>query len=115
MNEEIEQLNIDIANKNEEIKKIMNFVQTSNGESAYLEYAFGAQNFTDFIYRVAVSEQLANHNSKLIKMYNEMIQQDIEKKEDLRNKAVELNKKQEELGQMLKSLGKKSQELAQEA
>lgn len=114
LNEEIEQLNIDIANKNEEIKKIMNFVQTSNGESAYLEYAFGAQNFTDFIYRVAVSEQLANHNSKLIKMYNEMIQQDIEKKEDLRNKAVELNKKQEELGQMLKSLGKKSQELAQE-
>lgn len=113
LTEEIEQLNVDIVNKDEEIKKIMNFVQTANGESAYLEYTFGAHDFTDFIYRIAVSEQLANYNKKLIELYNNMIKENNEKKESLGKKTIELNRKQEELAEKIKSLGSKLNDLNQ--
>ena len=63
---EIIKLNQEITAKEKEIKNIVNFVQVSNGESAYLEYAFGAQDFTDFIYRMSIAEQLADYNEKLI-------------------------------------------------
>ena len=53
---EIEELNKQIGEKDTEIKKIVNFLQIANGEAAYLEYTFGAKDFTDFIYRAAVSE-----------------------------------------------------------
>ena len=43
LSEEIEKLDKKIAKKDEEIKTLMNFLQISNGENAYLEYAFGAQ------------------------------------------------------------------------
>ena len=46
LNDEIEQLNKDIEEKKSEIENILSFVQISSGESAYLEYAFGAKDFT---------------------------------------------------------------------
>lgn len=93
----IEKLNVSIAEKEQEIRDIINFVQISNGESAYLEYAFGAKDFTDFIYRMAISEQLTNYNKKLIEEYNQMIEDNKQKKIDLQNKQVELGVKQEQL------------------
>lgn len=104
LNEEIEQLKEDIAKKDREIKNIMNFVQKSNGESAYLEYAFGAKDFTDFIYRVAVSEQLTDYNQKLIKEFKSKIEQNNQKTKELDEKKIELNKKQEELSNFLLTL-----------
>ena len=73
LNNEIEQLNKDIESRDKEIKEVINFVQVSNGESAYLEYLFGAKDFTDFIYRLVVSEQMTNYNEQLIDDYNQMI------------------------------------------
>lgn len=90
LNEEIEQLGKDIEKRNEQIKKIANFIQVSSGESAYLEYTFGAKDFTDFIYRMAVAEQLSNYNKKLIDEYYQLIK-------DNENKKIELNKKEESL------------------
>lgn len=104
LNDEISKLNVEIDKKNEEIKAIMNFFQKSNGESAYLEYAFGAKDFTDFIYRVAVSEQLTKYNQNLIFEYQEQIKLNNEKTEELNEKKIELNKKQEELEKLLNSL-----------
>lgn len=104
LNDEIDKLNIDIVNKDQEIKKIMNFVQTANGESAYLEYAFGAQDFTDFIYRIAISEQLANYNKELITQFNNMIKENNQKKEELNRKTIELSQKQLELRDLIKKL-----------
>ena len=66
LNKEIEILNEEIKKDEEEIKDILSFTQIQNGESAYLEYAFGAKTFTDFIYRIAVSEQLTSYNVALI-------------------------------------------------
>ena len=73
LKKEIDLLNDEIKEKENQIKEIMNFYQKSNGESAYLEYAFGAKSFTDFIYRMAISEQLTKYNKSLIKEYNEKI------------------------------------------
>ncbi len=87
---EIDLLNEDIAKKDQEMKDIINFVQVSNGESAYLEYAFGAKDFTDFIYRMAVSEQLTSYNDRLIEQYHEMIRQNQQKQQELTQKQSEM-------------------------
>lgn len=94
---DVEKLQKDIEKKDKEIKKIMKFVQVSNGESAYLEYAFGASSFTDFIYRVSVAEQLSNYNDELIKGYNQDIKNLEQKQKELVNKQTELSKKEQEL------------------
>ena len=92
---DVEKLQKDIEKKDKEIKKIMKFVQVSNGESAYLEYAFGASSFTDFIYRVSVAEQLSNYNDELIKEYNQDIKNLEQKQKELVNKQTELSKKEQ--------------------
>lgn len=101
LNNKIVQLQIDIVNKDKEIKEVINFIQLSNGESAYLEYAFGAQDFTDFIYRMAISEQMTNYNDQLIAEYNQMIEDNKNKQIELTNKDKELKNQQVDLGNQL--------------
>lgn len=101
---EIDLLNEDIAKKDQEMKDIINFVQVSNGESAYLEYAFGAKDFTDFIYRMAVSEQLTSYNDRLIEQYNEMIEQNQKKQKELTQKQSEMAEKGQQLQEKKKLL-----------
>ena len=90
-------LNEDIEQKKSEIESILSFVQISSGESAYLEYAFGAKDFTDFIYRVAVSEQLTAYNDDLVEQYKQNIEEDEKKKEELNEKKNSLAKQQSNL------------------
>ena len=104
LTEEINDLTEEIKVKEKEIKSIMNYYQLSNGESAYLEYIFNAVDFTDFIYRLAIAEQLSNYNDKLIDEYNKTIKENEKKKEELEDKTVSLNSKQESLQKELKSL-----------
>ena len=101
---EIEKLTEEIKIKEKQIKEILNYYQLSNGESAYLEYVFNAVSFTDFIYRLAIAEQLSNYNDKLIDEYNATIKKNEEKKIELSNKTVALQKKQEELAKELVKL-----------
>lgn len=115
---EIEQLEEDIKNlqesiekKDKEIKEIMKFVQVADGESVYLEYAFGASSFTDFIYRVSVAEQLSDYNSTLITEYNNNIKEMEQKQKDLSAKQVELAKQQKELEQLIQKLSEQIDEL----
>ena len=82
LTEEIETLNGEIKEKEEEIKEIVNYYQISNSESAYLEYIFNATSFTDFIYRLAISEQLSSYNDKLVDEYNNKIKENEQKKKD---------------------------------
>lgn len=104
LNEEITQLEADIIKKNEQIKKIANFIQISSGETAYLEYIFGAKSFTDFIYRMSVAEQLSNYNKKLITEYDQLIKDKEQRKIDLVAKEAELGKKTVELQAELKKV-----------
>lgn len=114
LGEEIERLNEEIKLKQKEIKQIINYYQLSNGESAYLEYVFNAVDFTDFIYRMAIAEQLSNYNDKLIDEYNATIKESEQKKKDLANKQVELNNKQKSLENELTSLGNQLGEIMDE-
>ncbi len=100
MEKDITNLQASIQKKNKEIKEIMKFVQVSNGQSAYLEYAFGASNFTDFIYRISVAEQLSKYNDNLITGYNKDIKDLEQKQKDLTAKQFELKGKQKELAEL---------------
>jgi len=112
LNKEIEQLNKDIEAKNKEIKQIVNYVQLSNGESAYLEYAFGAKDFTDFIYRLAVAEQLTNYNDKLIAEYNNSINESKKKQEEIKQKQINLADQQKSLESKAALLGEEVKSLS---
>ena len=97
LNEEIERLNEEIIKDEEEIKAILAFVPVQHGESAYLEYAFGAQNITDFIYRIAVSEQLTTYNDELIETNKRNIEENKRKTEELEQKKIDLANEQKQL------------------
>lgn len=112
---DINELNEQISEKDEEIKKIVNFLQIANGEAAYLEYTFGAKDFTDFIYRAAVSEQLANYNDKLIDEYNSLIKSKEETQDQLNTEKINLTNKRKELGIEMEKLGNKITELESDA
>lgn len=111
---EIEQLNVEIVEKEEEIKEIMNYYQLSNSDSAYLEYVFEAADFTDFIYRMAIAEQLSKYNDKLVDEFHETIEKNEKKKKDLDAKTVSLNEKQKQLESELASLGSQLGEIMDE-
>lgn len=95
--EEIARLEKEIIEKDKSTKNLMSSLQTTNGNSFYIEYLFGADSITDFIYRYSITEQITNYNEKLVVEMNQMIEETEEKKEFLKNKQDELNKKQEEL------------------
>lgn len=97
LNAEIEILNEKILKDEEEIASILAFTQVQNGESAYLEYAFGAQSFTDFIYRIAISEQITTYNDNLIEINKKNIEDNKIKTKELENKKVELKEEQNSL------------------
>lgn len=111
LTEEIEELNLDIQKKKKQIKDIIGFYQLSGSTTAYLEYAMGAQTFTDFIYRVAINEQLIEYNDNLIEEYNQMIIDNKQKQEELNKKIKELEQKQEQLAKDLEQLKEKYKEM----
>ena len=110
LDEEIIKLNEEIIKKEQEIKDVVKFYQISSGTSTYLEYIFGASDFTDLIYRMAISEQLVDYNDKLVDQYNKMVDDSKKKQEELRNQEKELQDRQQELETKLSSLGKKLSE-----
>lgn len=96
--DEINQLNEDIVNMNTEIKDILSYYQLSTaGDSAALEYIFSADNYTDFMYRMAITEQLSEYNNETIKEYNQKIADNENKKVELADKKTSLNQKEVEL------------------
>ena len=98
LNEDIKNLNKEIIDMNKEIKDIINFYQLSTtGDSAEIEYFFEAKDFTDFIYRVAVAEQLSKYNKNKIIEYNKKITENEKKKKDLAQKKKDLSAKETEL------------------
>lgn len=97
LQEEIDKSNEEINKKSEESKKIMEYYQIANGENAYLEYAFGATDITDMIYRMSIVEQLTEYNDKIMKELEELIEKNKKQQEELNNKKEELGKLEKEL------------------
>ncbi len=81
----VEQLEDEIESKQEEIDRLISFKQVADKDNVYLEYVFEAKNYTDFIYRSAVVEQLTRYNDELIEnMYNLIDENKKEQKELLK-------------------------------
>ena len=104
LNEEIDKLNKDIEERNKEIdkmneqlKSIMHYYQLTDGDFFYLEYIFQAKDYTDFIYRLALTEQLSQHRKKLIDEYNRLIEENKKKIKDIASKKVELKNLEKQL------------------
>ena len=89
---EIEDSEKEIERKSEESKSIIEYYQIANGTNAYLEYAFGAKDITDMIYRMSVVEQLTEYNDKVMKELEELIKNNKKKQQELSQKKVELTK-----------------------
>jgi len=89
--QEIEELGEKIEKKKQEIKEIMQFYQIASNESFYLNYVFGAQDYTDFIYRYAVVEQITAYNQELVDEMKNLVTSNEKKVEDLNNKQKELD------------------------
>lgn len=105
LKEEIKQLEEEITRKEEQIKDLVVFLQVSNGESFYLKYLFGAENFTDLIYRIAVIEQLTSKNDDLVDEMNALIKENNLKVIELEAKEKELTALYESLQKTIASLG----------
>ena len=120
VNEKIKQATNDIADKEkeikdyegkievkeEQIKDLVSFLQVSNSENFYLKYIFGAESFTDLIYRISVVEQLTTKSNELIAEMSNLIKENKQNIEKLENKKVELNKLNREILDKISSLGK---------
>lgn len=102
--EEILSLEKDILEKDKSTKNLMSSLQATNGNSFYIEYLFGADSITDFIYRYSITEQITSYNEKLITEMQEMIKEAEEKKIYLKNRQNELNEKQKELSVQISEL-----------
>ncbi len=112
---QIEELDQSILEKQQEIEDILVFFQLANGESAYLEYAFGAKDFTDFIYRLAVSEQLTSYNEELVDQFKKDIEESKKKTQELEQEKESLKKEQKDLQSELVKINNKLEELDDDA
>lgn len=104
LNNEIKKLGEEIEKMQQEIKSIVHYYQLSSSNSLYLEYVFNASNFTDFIYRLAISEQLSEYREKTINQYNSLMEQNRNKLNELALKQTSLNKLESELSIELSKL-----------
>ena len=111
---EIDELNIQISDKEQEIKDLVVFYQASNSENFYLKYIFGAESFTDFIYRFSVIEQLTTRNNELVEEMNTLISQNEKKIVELDEKKKELTKMESEVKTRMSKLYENKSDYAEE-
>ena len=106
---EISELEKKIDIKEKQIKDLVSFLQISDSENFYLKYIFGAENFTDLIYRISVIEQLTTKSDELIDEMNSLISENKKKIEELEQKKVELNEMNIQVLQKINELGKEKE------
>ena len=89
--EEIKKGNEEIKQRGLETKQFFVYLQASNGENEYLEYAFGADNITDLIYRMSIVEQMTEYNNQVIKDLENMISRNEKRKRTCRKRTGSRN------------------------
>lgn len=112
INLEVASLEAQIKEKDSESKQIIEYLQLSTGENAYLDYAFTAKDPADLIFRISIVEQLTKYNTQLIEEMNDLIKQNKAHKVDLQNKEVSMGKLRVTLIDNLNSLGETKEDLA---
>ncbi len=116
---EISKLKDDIVSYNEQIekkkvetKKLIEYLQLSNGENLYLEYAFEAESTTDLIYRMSIVEQMTDYNKKTIKELEDLIEKSKDRQKEINAREKQLEGKQETLESLVVSLGEDKDSLS---
>ncbi len=102
--QEIEEYNQSIKEKSLETKDLFQYLQIADGENAYLEYAFGATDITDMIYRMSLVEQLTEYNDQTIHELEEMIEANKARQKELEKGQKEMEEKKVLMGQKISSL-----------
>jgi len=115
MAEEIKRYDQEIKEKSLETKQLFQYLQIASGENVYLEYAFGAENITDLIYRMSIVEQLTEYNQKTIQKLEKMIEENKQREKELNKKQKEMNAKQQNLVAKSKSIGENNITLGESA
>ena len=115
---EIEELKKEVENGKEEIKEkgletkeFFGYLQLADDENAYLEYAFGAENMTDFIYRLSIVEQMTEYNNRIIEDLENMIDRNTKREAEIKKKQQQLNAQQKTLNSKVISLGEAKESL----
>ncbi len=103
----------EINKKELQIKKLIEYAQLSSGENLYLEYAFGAENITDLIYRMSVVEQMTDYNNEVIDELTGLIKKSQEREKEINQKEKELKSKQERLESLVSSLNEDKDSLSE--
>lgn len=104
LQQEIADANVEIEQKKEETKQLFAYLQLSGGDNIYLEYIFDSESVTDFIYRVAVVEQITTYNDELVKELKQKIEANEKRKVDLANKQEEYSNRMERLDSEIQKL-----------
>lgn len=119
LSNEIEQLNTEIDDYNEAIKnkllqskQIIEYMQLSSGENAYLEYMFNAESTTELIYRAAVVKELVDYNNRAVAEMKQLINDNETRQEEIDKRKIQIDKKEEELTKKIGDLGEKKEALA---
>lgn len=112
---EIEELEKEIDEKKEQIKDLIIFHQISSNKNFYLEYIFGADSFTDLIYRTAIIEQLTHSNDELIDEMNDLIDLNNAKIKELEITKKNLQELSKQAEAKINSLGNEKSQFVAEA
>lgn len=109
--DKIAESNEQISESQKQIEDLLRFMQLSSGDSAYLEYIFGASSTTDLIMRTAIVEQLSSYNKETVEKMEALVAENEQLKLDLENRNIELDKMKDSYNQAIKSLGSRLSEL----
>ena len=90
---EIDDSNAEIESKKQQTKSVISYLQMSQGENIYLEYIFGGETITDIVYRMAVVEQITEHNDQVVHELEELIKKNNARKVELADKQKKSEEK----------------------
>ena len=112
LKEEVVKYNAEIKERDAETKKLIEYYQLNKTtNNAAIEYAFGADNITELIYRLSIVEQMTEANTKKTEELTLMIEKNNQREKDINHKEKQLKVKQGELEVQVVALGEEKASL----
>lgn len=111
LNDEVDTYNKKIQDKLSESKQLIEYLQLSSGENAYLNYILKADSAADLIYRRAVIKELVDYNNKSIDDMQRIIDANKVREVEIEKRKTIINEKEEELKKKVSDLGESKERL----
>ena len=103
--DEVENYNKQIQDKLSESKQLIEYLQLSSGENAYLNYILKADSAADLIYRRSVIKELVDYNNKAINDMQKIIDDNKVREDEIEKRKTKINEKEVELNKKVSDLG----------